>query len=638
MSKNATDFLYEALAALGGRRSKKLVEAVLGQQKTDHIRQIEQACALLGATAIHYHSLPASWSDGLEGALVTRHHGKWVALVRRAGKETLIPDDTKCTADHIRASKNLLHIRLLPEALMAEVSYADFVERSRQGAFAVAWQSLGINLCALTVPFFTMAVYDRVLGGGALATLPALLGGATIVLVLMIVLRRIRSSLAAAEYARLSASICLAVAQKIFRQPLATKQRMSADALVLRLKSTEQAAGIFASPNIAAIYDAPFLILTLIALVFVGGIVALIPAAYLLFFWGFGIFLIKTSPPTDPQVARLSQIKQGMTSELVDSQGTIYRSGLAKTWLQRFERSMLAIIPHNVKLQKRMAAVQSLGTALGTGTALLTLIIGVDLVLVGSITPGALIGTMLLTWRVTAPAQALFFALPRLGTILAAWQQLRATMQLPSVAHDVHSQEPFPQNVSTLSAQGVYFRYDGGQGPACSGITFDVPHGSVVAVIGPNSSGKTTLLRIIAGYLRAQSGSYFINNRTVSQFDSDDMAEYCAYLDANPPSTEPNEQGYKNRGRTSVVEAERDAWNGVIQKDAPIYVLDDPLSSGGERCRTMVKQFLKEKRGKATVFFSSHDTDLVPHADLAIVLENGVQAYFGPVQTPAQSQ
>ncbi|WP_310622325.1 ATP-binding cassette domain-containing protein [Flexibacterium corallicola] len=637
MSKNAANFLFETLAALGGRRSKKLVEAVLGQQNTEHIRQIEQACALLGATAIHYHRLPVSWSDGLEGAIVTRHHGQWVALVRCAGKETLIPSDTKCTADHIRASKNLLHIRLLPEALMAEVSYADFVKRSRQGAFAVAWQSLGINLCALSVPFFTMAVYDRVLGGGAIATLPALLGGVTIVLILMITLRRIRSNLAAAEYARLSASICLAVAQKIFRQPLAVKQRMSTDALGSRLKSSEQAAGIFASPNIAAIYDAPFLVLTLIALIFVGGILALIPAAYLLFFWGFGIFLIKTSPPTDPQVARLSQIKQSMTSEVVDSQGAIYRSGLANTWLQRFERSMMAIIPHNVKLQKRMAAVQSLGTALGTGTALLTLIIGVDLALAGSITPGALIGTMLLTWRVTAPAQALFFALPRLGSIWVAWRQLRDSMQLPTVAHNVHSQEPFPQNVSTLSAQGVYFRYDGGLGPACSGITFDVPHGSVVAVIGPNSSGKTTLLRIIAGYLRAQSGGYYINGRTVSQYDSDDMAEYCAYLDANPRSNKSSTHGPNSQGRRSIVEAEREAWQGVTQKDAPLYILDDPLSSGGEYCRKIIKQFLEEKRGKATVFFSSHDTDLVPQADLAIVLENGAQAYFGPVQAPTQN-
>ncbi len=43
--------------------------------------------------------------------------------------------------------------------------------------------------------------------------------------------------------------------------------------------------------------------------------------------------------------------------------------------------------------------------------------------------------------------------------------------------------------------------------PLLDEVTFKVPEGAVAALIGPNGTGKTTLLRIIAGDLAAQSGA-----------------------------------------------------------------------------------------------------------------------------------
>ena len=52
--------------------------------------------------------------------------------------------------------------------------------------------------------------------------------------------------------------------------------------------------------------------------------------------------------------------------------------------------------------------------------------------------------------------------------------------------------------------------------PALRGVTFEVPEGKIVAVIGANGAGKTTLLRTISGLMRPNSGSISWNGNELS--------------------------------------------------------------------------------------------------------------------------
>lgn len=49
------------------------------------------------------------------------------------------------------------------------------------------------------------------------------------------------------------------------------------------------------------------------------------------------------------------------------------------------------------------------------------------------------------------------------------------------------------------------------------GLDFDVPRGSVVAIMGPSGTGKTTLLRHLTGQLRADAGSVAIDGKDVTR-------------------------------------------------------------------------------------------------------------------------
>ena len=52
--------------------------------------------------------------------------------------------------------------------------------------------------------------------------------------------------------------------------------------------------------------------------------------------------------------------------------------------------------------------------------------------------------------------------------------------------------------------------------PALRGVTFEVPEGKIVAVIGANGAGKTTLLRTVSGLMRPNSGSISWNGNEIS--------------------------------------------------------------------------------------------------------------------------
>jgi manganese/iron transport system ATP-binding protein len=56
-----------------------------------------------------------------------------------------------------------------------------------------------------------------------------------------------------------------------------------------------------------------------------------------------------------------------------------------------------------------------------------------------------------------------------------------------------------------IQVEGVTFRYNGAT--ALRDVSFDLPRGELVAVVGPNGSGKTTLFKIIAGILRPTEGA-----------------------------------------------------------------------------------------------------------------------------------
>ena len=70
-----------------------------------------------------------------------------------------------------------------------------------------------------------------------------------------------------------------------------------------------------------------------------------------------------------------------------------------------------------------------------------------------------------------------------------------------------------------------------------SGLDFEASAGEVLAITGPNGSGKTSLLRLIAGLLAAAGGSVALEGGE-GELTLPEQAHYLGHRDALKPALE----------------------------------------------------------------------------------------------------
>ncbi|MFZ6757003.1 ABC transporter ATP-binding protein [Undibacterium sp. Ji50W] len=72
-----------------------------------------------------------------------------------------------------------------------------------------------------------------------------------------------------------------------------------------------------------------------------------------------------------------------------------------------------------------------------------------------------------------------------------------------------------------VEIRDIHFGY--GDRAILSGLHMDFPRGKLIAVMGGSGSGKTTILRLIGGQIRAQQGSVSVNGQEISGLDNDGL-------------------------------------------------------------------------------------------------------------------
>jgi putative ABC transport system ATP-binding protein len=79
---------------------------------------------------------------------------------------------------------------------------------------------------------------------------------------------------------------------------------------------------------------------------------------------------------------------------------------------------------------------------------------------------------------------------------------------------------------SLISMRGIWKTYQMGSEAvhALHGVSFDIPKGEYIAIIGPSGSGQSTLMNLIGCLDTPSQGEYWLNGKNVSEMDDDELA------------------------------------------------------------------------------------------------------------------
>ncbi|ATA72204.1 ABC transporter [Capnocytophaga sp. H4358] len=262
---------------------------------------------------------------------------------------------------------------------------------------------------------------------------------------------------------------------------------------------------------------------------------------------------------------------------------------------------------------------------------------------------------MMLTWPVAT-----------VGWVSSIVQQAEASQkrinEFLAEIPDIRNHNPNIEKINgNIRFENVSFTYADTGIEALKNVSFDIPKGQTVAIIGKTGSGKTTIIDLIARMYDVSKGEIYIDNKPIRQVNLHSLREAIAVVPQESflfSDTIKNNLLFANKQATDtqIVKATQEAVvhdnimdfthqydsilgeRGVslsggqkqrisiaraLLKDAEIYLLDDSLSAVDTETEEKILQNLHDTLKNKTVVIVSHRVSVAKNADKIFMLNEG---------------
>ena len=285
-----------------------------------------------------------------------------------------------------------------------------------------------------------------------------------------------------------------------------------------------------------------------------------------------------------------------------------------------------------------------------------TVLVGVNLLIAGSIDFLTLLAFLLIVTRIYAPVITILVLLPEL---LYHTLALEKTKKLMAITIMEGSQDVVFDNFD-ISFNNVGFKYN--DEDTLKEITTLIKEGEVTALVGPSGSGKTTMTKLIARFWDTNEGTVTIGGNDIKRVDPEYLLKYISFvfqdvilfqdtiynniLIGNKNATEEEvmaaakaarcdefvsrlKDGYntkvgENGATLSGGERQRISIARAILKNAPIILLDEATASIDPGNEAAIQEALSILMEGKTVVVIAHRLHTVIDCDKIIVLDKGL--------------
>jgi ATP-binding cassette subfamily B protein/subfamily B ATP-binding cassette protein MsbA len=295
--------------------------------------------------------------------------------------------------------------------------------------------------------------------------------------------------------------------------------------------------------------------------------------------------------------------------------------------------------------------------AAGTATVLW---LGTRHVLSGALTIGEMVIFVSYLTSLYAPLNSIFqtYGLVQSAKVgvRRAFEILESEQSLPE-GHRIFC----PQSADgEIAFEAVSFAYDASR-PALKNISFHVPPGKKIAIVGPTGAGKSTLVSLLPRFYEPQSGRVTIDGIDIREFRLKSLRRQIAMILQPPlvfPVTIRENIAYGRPDATMVeivsaaqvaqvhdfVEQLPQKYETVVSEqgstlsegqklrltiargvllNAPILILDEPTSSVDSETEALIMEGLEHLMAGRTTFIIAHRLSTVRQADLILFLRDG---------------
>lgn len=213
-----------------------------------------------------------------------------------------------------------------------------------------------------------------------------------------------------------------------------------------------------------------------------------------------------------------------------------------------------------------------------------------------------------------------------------------------------------------IAVKDVTFTYQGKEKPALSHVSFTIPQGKTVALVGRSGSGKSTIANLFTRFYDVDSGSITLDEHDIRDYKLTNLRQHFALVSQNVHlfnDTIANNIAYAAEGnytREQIEEAARLAHamdfvqnmddgldtmigeNGAslsggqrqriaiaraLLRDAPVLILDEATSALDTESERAIQAALDELQKNKTVLVIAHRLSTIEQADEILVVDEG---------------